>query len=241
VSPGAARFILKPQTEVYPALPENEHVTTRLAQLVGIDVGRFGLVSLRDGSLAFIVRRFDRLDNGKKLRQEDFCQLSELSPKEKYDFSAERCVKLLRRFATEPLIEIQKLHRLLVFAWWSGNGDMHLKNLSLLVDEQGVIRLTPAYDLVCTRLVIPDDPLALPILGKEDNLDRKHWLAFAKYCQLPERAAVRILDAQTATLPEAFRLIERGFLPTEQKEDYRQLLAERTARLAAKGPETSLQ
>lgn len=240
VAAGAARFILKPQTEVYPALPENEHVTTRLAQLAGIDVGRFGLVSLRDGSLAFIVRRFDRLDNGKKLRQEDFCQLSELSPKEKYDSSAERCVKLLRRFATEPLIEIQKLYRLLVFAWWSGNGDMHLKNLSLLVDEQGVIRLTPAYDLVCTRLVIPNEPLALPILGKKDNLDRKHWLAFAKYCQLPERAAVRILDAQTATLPEALRLIERGFLPTEQKEDYRQLLAERTARLAAKGPETSL-
>lgn len=88
VATGAARFILKPQTEAYPALPENEHVTTRLAQLVGIDVRRSGLVLLKDGSLAFIVRRFDRLENGKKVRQEDFCQLAELSLKEKYDSSA---------------------------------------------------------------------------------------------------------------------------------------------------------
>lgn len=234
VAAGAGRFILKPQTEAYPALPENEHVTTRLAQLVGIDVGRFGLVSLKDGSLDFVVRRCDRLDNGKKLRQEDFCQLAELSPKEKYESSAERCVKLLRRFATEPLIEIQKLYRLLVFVWWSGNGDMHLKNFSLLVDEQGVIRLTPAYDLVCTRLVIPNDPLALSILGKKDNLDRKHWLAFAEYCQLPEKAAARVLDAQASALPESLRLIDRCILPAEQKEQYLQLLEERTAQLASK-------
>ncbi|MFO0905766.1 MAG: HipA domain-containing protein [Pirellulales bacterium] len=232
VAAGAGRFILKPQTEAYPSLPENEHVTTRLAQLVGIDVGRFGLVSLKDGSLAFIVRRFDRLENGKKLRQEDFCQLAELSPKEKYESSAERSVKLVRRFASEPLIEIQKFYRLLVFVWWSGNGDMHLKNFSLLVDEQGVIRLTPAYDLVCTRLVIPNDPLALSILGKKDNLDRKHWLAFAEYCQLPAKAAARVLDAQTAALPEASGLLERCFLPAEQKAEYRELLEERTARLA---------
>lgn len=233
VAAGAGRFILKPQTEAYPALPENEHVTTRLAQLAGIDVGRFGLVSLKDGSLAFIVRRFDRLENGKKLRQEDFCQLAELSPKEKYESSAERCIKLLRQFATEPLIEIQKFYRLLVFGWWSGNGDMHLKNFSLLVDELGVIRLTPAYDLVCTRLVIPNDPLALSILGKKDNLDRKHWLAFAGYCQLPERAAARVLDAQVAALPKALGLIERCFLPAEQQEQYRRLLEKHTAKLAA--------
>jgi serine/threonine-protein kinase HipA len=141
-------------------------------------------------------------------------------------------VKLLRRFASEPLIEIQKLYRLLVFVWWSGNGDMHLKNFSLLVDEQGVTRLTPAYDLVCTRLVIPNDPLALSILGKKDNLDRKHWLAFANYCQLPEKAAARLLEAQAAALPEAVSLLERCFLPPEQKAQYRQLLEERSAKLA---------
>lgn len=139
----------------------------------------------------------------------------------------------MRRFASEPLIEIQKLFRLLVFGWWSGNGDMHLKNFWLLVDEQGLIRLTPAYDLVCTQLVIPNDPLALPVIGKNSNLDRQDWLSFADYCQLPMKAAARVLDAQIASLHEAVRLIERSFLPAEQKDQYRHLLEKHTATLAA--------
>jgi serine/threonine-protein kinase HipA len=231
VAAEGGRYILKPQTDTYPALPENEHLTTRLAQLVDLDVGRFGLVPLKDGSLAYIVKRFDRLPNGHKVRQEDFCQLAELSPKEKYDSSAERCVKLLQKYASEPLVEILKLYRLLVCAWWSGNGDMHLKNFSLLTDEQGVTRLTPAYDQICTRLVIPDDPLALPVCGKKDNLKRDMWLKFAEYCQLSERAAARVLNHQAAALTPALDLINRSFLPAEMKAVYRELIESRTAQI----------
>jgi serine/threonine-protein kinase HipA len=231
VAAEGGRYILKPQTETYPGLPENEHLTTRLAQLVEIEVAPFGLVSLKGDSLAYIVRRFDRLEDGHKLCQEDFCQLAELSPKEKYDGSAELCVRLLRKYASEPLIEILKLYRLLVFAWWSGNGDMHLKNFSLLTDEQGVTRLTPAYDLVCTRLVIPNDPLALPISGKKDNLDRDDWLNFARYCQLPEKTALRVLETQVSATESATTMIDRSFLLGDQKKAYKELTAERRAKL----------
>jgi serine/threonine-protein kinase HipA len=199
-----------------------------LAELVEVAVGQYGLIPLKDGSLAYIVRRFDRLADGRKVRQEDFCQLSELSPKDKYDSSAERCAKLLHKYATEPLIEILKFYRLLVFTWWSGNGDMHLKNFSLLVDENGFVRLTPAYDLLCTRLVITDDQLALPVCGKKDNLRRNLWLEFAKYCQLSERSAARVLRQQADALPEALDLINRSFLPDEMKTSYRQLVEERS-------------
>jgi serine/threonine-protein kinase HipA len=231
VAAEGGRYILKPQTETYPAVPQNEHVTTRIAQLAGIEVGAFGMVSLKDASLAYIVRRFDRLDDGRKLRQEDFCQLAEKPPKEKYDGSAELCVKLVQKYASEPLIEILKLFRLLVFAWWTGNGDMHLKNFSLLADEKGLIKLTPAYDLLCTRLVIPDDQLSLSVQGKKDKLNRKVWLEFAKYCRLSQRAASRVLDRQTASLDKANVLIEHSFLPDDQKKDYIDLLSSRTASL----------
>lgn len=231
VAAEGGRYILKPQTESYPSLPENEHLTTRLAQLVEIEVAPFGLVSLKDGSLAYIVRRFDRLDDGHKLRQEDFCQLAELSPKEKYDGSGELCVRLLRKYASEPLIEILKLYRQLVFEWWSGNGDTHLKNFSLLADEQSVMRLTPAYDLVCTRLVIENDPLALPISGKKDNLDRSDWLRFAEYCKLPPKTAQRVLDTQRSVADSAAALIDRSFLSAEQKLAYRELTTERAVQL----------
>lgn len=225
-------YILKPQTEAYPNLPENEHVTTRLAKLVDIEVGKYGLIALNDGSLAYVVRRFDRTAEGRKLRQEDFCQLAEKSPKEKYEGSAELCVKLLRKYASEPPIEILKMFRLLVFSWWSGNGDMHLKNFSLQAGLDGLQRLTPAYDLVSTRLVIADDQLALPVSGKKDNFDRADWLRFAEYCQLPTKTAERVLDTQKAALSTALTLLERSFLPTTMKQVYTELVKERTTALA---------
>jgi serine/threonine-protein kinase HipA len=226
------RYVLKPQTGTHPSVPENEHVTTRLAGLVEIETAPNGLIPLKDGSLAFIVRRFDRLPDGHKLRQEDFCQLAELSPAEKYEGgSAELCVKMLRKYASEPPIEILKLFQLLVFSWWSGNGDMHLKNFSLLTDQDGIIGLTPAYDLVNTRLVLPDDQFAIPLQGKRDTFGRGVWKRFAEYCKLPDKVALGVLDNQAAVLPDAIRLIERSFLPDEQKEAYKRLIEERTASL----------
>ncbi|MBX9653884.1 HipA domain-containing protein [bacterium] len=223
------RYILKPQTETYPFLPENEHLTTQLAKLVGIEVAPSGLVSLKDGSLAYVVRRFDRLPDGRKLRQEDFCQIAEKSPKEKYDGSAELCVRLIRKYATEPLVEIFKLYRLMLFIWWSGNGDMHLKNFSLLTSEDGVIQLTPAYDLVCTRLVIPDDQLALPIAGKRDRLDRADWLEFARYCNLPEKPVMRVVSELVGSQTKATELIDRSFVSSDKRKEFVNLIVERTA------------
>lgn len=231
VAAEGGRYILKPQTDTYPAVPENEHITTRLAKLADIEVSPNGIVPLKDGSLAYIVKRFDRLPDGHKLRQEDFCQLAEQSPKEKYKGSGELCVKLLRKYATEPPVEILKLYRLLVFVWWSGNGDMHLKNFSLMAGQDGIVRFTPAYDLVCTRLVLPKDKLALPIGGRNDNLKRGAWRKFAEYCQLPERVVERVLDKQVSILDDALRLIDRSFLPAEQKANYKALVEERTETL----------
>jgi serine/threonine-protein kinase HipA len=223
------RYVLKPQTGTYPSLPENEHVTTQMARLVGIEVAPNGLISPKDGSFAYIVRRYDRLPDGRKLRQEDFCQLAQLLPRRKYESSAEQCVKLIRKYANEPTVEILKLYRLLLFTWWSGNGDMHLKNYSLFTGEDGITRLTPAYDLVCTRLVIPDDQLALALQGKKDNLSRGVWRRFAEYCGLPERVALRILGKQAAVLDAAITLIDRSFLPDDQKQDFKQLIVDRTS------------
>lgn len=231
VAAEGGRYILKPQVETYPALPENEHVTTRLAAVAGVEVSPSGLIALKDGSLAYIVRRFDRAPDGHKLRQEDFCQLAEKSPKEKYTGSGEICVKLLRKYADEPLVEILKLYRLLVFIWWSGNGDMHLKNFSLMAGGDNLHRFTPAYDLLCTRLVIPNDPLALPIRGRNDKLERSTWLKFATDCRLPEKAATRILDKQIAILDRSKHTIDRSFLPDDQKQTYLRLIEERTGAL----------
>ncbi|MBI4606500.1 MAG: HipA domain-containing protein [Planctomycetes bacterium] len=229
---GPGRYILKPQSSAFPALPENEHVTMRLAALAGIEAPPSGLVRLPDGTLAYIVLRFDRLAAGGKLRQEDFCQLAEKPPKEKYDGSAELCARIVRRHATEPLVELVKLFRLLVFAWWSGNGDMHLKNFSLLAGADGIHRLSPAYDQLSTRLVIPDDDLALPVCGKKAGLSRHTWLELARYCRIPETVAGRVIGRLVEGTEEAGELISRSLLSPAMKVAYRSLLEERSRGLA---------
>jgi len=230
-----SRYILKPQTGVYPSLPENEQLTTRLAELTGIETAPSGLLELTDGTLAFLTRRFDRLPDGRKLRQEDFCQLAQQAPKDKYSGSAERCVRIIQQYASEPLIELMKLYRLLLFSWWSGNGDMHLKNFSLLSGEDDITRLTPAYDLVSTHLVIPGDPLALPVGGKKANLVRSDWLGLADYCDLPRTIAERMLGEQADATGQAVIQVERSFLPPDQKDAYLALIRERTRQLRGAG------
>lgn len=222
------RYILKPQTETYPSLPENEHATMRLAGIVGIEVPPCGLFQLKDGSMAYLVLRFDRMATGKKLRQEDFCQLAEKSPKEKYDGSSELCARLLERYADEPGIETWKFYRLTLFNWWVGNGDAHLKNFSLLAGTDGLQRLAPAYDLVATRLVIPDDQLALSIVGKRDGLTRANWIAFAEYCKIPQRSAERVISAFATAAEEASSIIARSALPEAMKAHYQELIRTRT-------------
>jgi serine/threonine-protein kinase HipA len=233
VAASAGRYILKPEPAVYSDLPQNEHASMRLASAVGIDTPPFGLIRLKDGSQSYIIKRFDRLDEGVKLHVEDFCQLAEKPLREKYDGSAELCVRILRKYATEPLVEISKLYRLLLFGWWIANGDMHLKNFSLLTSPDATRKLSPAYDLACSRLAIPDDDsLALPMGGKKKNLTRHSWLTFADYCRIPKRAAESLIAAQVDALDASIRLIHQSFLPEKKKSEYEQIIRENSAILA---------
>lgn len=231
VTATGGRYILKPETTRFSSVPQNELLTMRLAQLVSIEVPPCGLIRLKDGTTSYIIKRFDRPEEGGKLKIEDFCQLALKRLRDKYDGSAEECVRILRKYASEPLIEIQKLYRLMLFVWWTDNGDMHLKNFSLITLRDGIRRLSPAYDLVCTKLVIPDDRLALPIGGKTRNLKQRNWLDFAKYCELPERAAMRMIAQQTEVLKPALELIAASFLPDEMKDQYVTLLRQNTSAL----------
>ena len=227
-------YILKPPTDTYPSLPENEHIAMLLARLSKVNVGEFGLIRIEDG-LAFLTKRFDRTDDGRKLHQEDFCQLDSLSPSEKYNGSGELCARIIKRFASEPGIELLKLFKQLVFSWWIGNGDIHLKNLSITVDHEGIVKLTPAYDLVSTHLVMVGDPLALPIGGRNRKLQRSTWMKFAMYCGIGDKAASRVLDRQASVLSKAHQLIDNCFLPTPMKEELKNLTTERTESIVIVG------
>ncbi len=232
VALGRSQYILKPQSATYPELPQNELLTMRIAELAKVQIPACGMVRLADSSLAYLVRRFDRPADGTKLRQEDFCQLALQPAKQKYDGSAELCARLVKQYATEPVIEALRLFRLVLAAWWTGNGDMHLKSFSIVTDASGISRLSPAYDLVCTRLVIEDDDLALSVGGKKSKLTRRDWVAFGEYCGLRPPVIERVFGDVAAALPGAAALVDGAPFADNAKTAYRGLLAERAASLA---------
>ena len=222
------RYILKPQSREFPELPENEHVTMLIARHAEIETPEFGLVALKDQRLSYIVRRFDRTDEGRRLAQEDFCQLAEKMPAEKYAGSAELLARLVQRHSAEPGVDLARLYRQVLLGWWTGNGDMHLKNLSMLTREFKAPRLSPIYDFVSTEIVIPGDSLALPVCGRRSNLKRGDWQMFGQYCGLSNRLVDQEWTRLVELLPTALELLERSFLSADMRAKYAEGLAART-------------
>lgn len=225
-----SRYILKPQLETYSHVPENEHVSMCIAALVGVEVPRLGLFHLADGSVAYVIKRYDRTAKG-KLQQEDFCQLSGRKAHERGHGTAEECAAIVARCAGEPAVELRRLFRLLLVAYWIGNGDLHLKNLSMLRGADGVYRLAPAYDLVCTR-IYGDKTMSLPLGIKNKDLRRREWLDFAEqHARMTRAEADAIIAEMLGQTSAALELLERSLLPESLRKNYARLLKKRSRAL----------
>lgn len=224
------RYILKPQHPAYPELPENEDLTMRLAALVGLEVPLHGLLHCVDGSFTYFIRRFDRVGRSGRHHVEDFAQLSGRVRDTKYDSSMEQIASLMDRHCTFPAVEKARLLRLSLFCFLTGNEDMHLKNFSLMHID-GLTRLSPAYDLLNTTLVLPADAeeLALPLKGKRRRLNRFDWVDYWGQERLGFSSAVvdRELSSLKAALPRMISLIGRSFLSPASQEGYLDILSRR--------------
>ncbi len=231
----SAPFVLYPQSTSYPELPENESLTMALAELAGVEVQPHGLVALRNGSLALLVRRLDRIEGGCALHAGGFRELAEGSAGRPgvrtRAGSAESAADVVRRSTSEPLVALFKLFRLLVSAWWTGNGDVDLGALAIVTGPDDVRRLAPPARLASTRLLIPDDRLALSIAGKTEQLDRSDWVRFGASCGLRPRIVDRVLDAIVRSFDEALGLVSRAFISDNLKIAYAEMLGRHTARL----------
>ena len=223
------RFILKPQTERYPHLPELEDVSMHLAEIAKIETVPHGLIRFCDGELCYITRRIDRTEQGEKLPMEDMCQLSERLTEYKYKGSHEQVAKLISRYSSVPKLDLVKYWEQVLFSWLIGNADMHLKNYSLYAPMGNEYRLTPAYDLLSTTLVIPKDTeeLALTLCGKHRKLTRQHILEAMTASGLDEKVCDNIFARFQRIRPEWEACIRQSFLPKEMQEQYIQLIKNR--------------
>lgn len=228
------RYILKPQVVEYPEVPENEDLTMRMAAKAGIETPFHGLIYGIDGALTYFIRRFDRKGRKERIHVEDFAQLSGKSRETKYRSSMEQVVQVIDDFCTFPAIERLKLFRLVLFCFFTGNEDMHLKNFSV-IRGRDIITLSPAYDLLNTSIVLPraEEELALPLNGKKNRLSRNDLLAYfgEERLQLPARLIDKTLEELHETRDAWERLIADSFLSDNAKERYQDMLNARLARI----------
>jgi len=213
-------YILKPQTELYPNLPEIEDLTMHLAEISKIKTVPHALIKLKSGQLTYITKRVDRI-NGKKLHMEDMCQLTERLTEYKYKGSHEQIAKVIKKHTANPGLNMTNYYELVLFCFLTGNNDMHLKNFSLIKNNLEY-DLCPAYDLVASELAAEgdDEDLALNLNGKKKNIKRNDFEIAMDGAGLDEKVVANIFKKYRMLVPKWNKFILESFLPKKIKEDY---------------------
>jgi len=213
-------------------MPANEHLTMQIAQQVfGIETAANALIFFGNSDPAYITKRFDVLPGGLKLAQEDFASLAGKSPQThgtdyKYLGSYWDLFELMRENLPSYKVESLKLFKLLIFNYLFSNGDAHLKNFSIIETPQGDFKLSPAYDLLNSRIHIDDKDFALnegllpPRMG-QGNVSKQFRL-LADYAGIPEKQTNGIMSLMLSKTEDIKSLIDASFLKDRIKRSYLQ-------------------
>lgn len=226
-------YILKPPSALYPELPEVEDLTMHLAQSASIKTVPHSLIRLPMGNLAYITKRIDRSAKG-KLAMEDMCQLTERLTEDKYRGSYEQIGKTIQKYSATPGLDLVNFFELVLFSFLTGNADMHLKNFSLLEQPGLGMTLSPAYDLVNTALVNPEDEeeMALTLNGRKNRIKKSDFETAMRSLQMEARQQENIFRKLFRAIPSWFGIIDRSFLTAESKERYKTIIRQRMERLS---------
>lgn len=219
-------YILKPQTVTFSHIPENEQCCMDIAQELDIEVPLHCVIPLKDKSLAYVVKRFDR-EKGNKVHQEDFAQILEAN--DKYRGSVEQIGSKLKEISAAPGYDAQLLFERVMLNFVLANGDAHLKNYSILYKEDG-IRLTPAYDIVCSRLAIPDEQeeSAININGKKNRLSREDFDKLADCLNVPLKVRYEKVEGKLDVMK---KLIKASRFSKEDQNKFLGIIKKRLRRL----------
>lgn len=233
-------YILKPiprDLKKVDQVPANEHLTMQIAkQVYGIHVAENAMIFFKDASPAYITKRFDVKPDGAKLGKEDFATLAGKTKDNagadfKYEYSYEELGLLFQRYVAAWKIEIEKYFALVVFNYAFSNGDAHLKNFSLLENKSGDYLMSPAYDLVNTRLHVDDTDFALskklfaddfqsPAWKKNGHASAADFLELGRRIGMQESRCTKLLAPFLDRQPVVEVLVNRSFLDVPSKKAY---------------------
>ena len=239
-------YLLKPVPlieygELIGDVATNEHFTMQLAsQVFRLETAVNGLIAFSDGELAYMTKRFDRVD-GLKIRQEDFASLAQRSEQShgknyKYDYSYEAIGALIKQYLPAYRVEMVAYFKLVLFNYLVGNGDAHLKNFSVYQRETGDYGLTPAYDLLSSSIHLPHESrTALELFEEYESRSFEangfyaydDFVAFGERLGLATKMVDKILREFVGYQPKVLALLEEAFLSPIAKERYASLFLDR--------------
>lgn len=222
-------------------MPANEHLTMQIArQVFGIDTAENAMIFFKDGAPAYITKRFDVRSNGEKWAQEDFASLAGLTPQthgENYKYTGNYLdlFKLLKKYVPAYQVEAPKLFRLILFNYLMSNGDAHYKNFSLIETTFGDFKLSPAYDLLNSRIHIADRDFALEqgLLPPQEVQGKimDQFIKMGQISEIPEKQINKIITDLTGNADEVKELIQHSYLLDRFKRNYEQAYLTRLAKL----------
>ncbi|MBA3705733.1 MAG: HipA domain-containing protein [Bacteroidetes bacterium] len=216
-------------------VPANEHLTMQIArQVYGINTAENSLVFFKDGTPAYITKRFDIKPNG-KWGKEDFATLAgktkTMSENYKYEFSYEELGLLIQKNVPAWIVEIEKYFSLVLFNFLFSNGDAHLKNFSLLETSKGDYTLSPAYDLINSRMHVDDSDFAFDKglfadsfrsekYKKNNHPCKEDFAEFGKRIGMQENRMERIIQVYIEKQKMVETLVNHSFLDDGSKRGY---------------------
>ncbi len=224
IKPMLSKFNLQDQS------PANEHISMQIAkQLFGIKIAECAFMNFANGKPAYLTKRFDYDKNGEKLNQEDFASV--LKAADKYKSKSYQDVGEW----LSPLNRIDFL-RILIFNFLTGNGDVHLKNISLLETTDGDMMLSPSYDLMNTKIHLPDNLLALNLfeefeqtslpLGDKYSYKCEDFIEFGERLKIKETNIKKIINSFNKKEGEILAMVDKSFLSIEAKKLYKKNVVE---------------
>jgi serine/threonine-protein kinase HipA len=213
-------------------MPANEHLTMQIArQVYGIETAENALIFFKDGSAAYITKRFDVNEDGTKLAQDDFASLAGRTPQthgEHYKYLGNylELFELMQLYLPAYKLEAPKLLKILIFNYLFSNGDAHFKNFSLLETPMGDFRLSPAYDLLNSRIHIEDREFALDDGLLPRNLGQgkmsKQFATLAEQAGISGKNFNDIMALMVSQSDKIQKLITASFLNDSTKRNYLQ-------------------
>ena len=233
-------YILKPiprDLKKVDQIPANEHLTMQIArQVYGINTAENAMIFFQNGSPAYITKRFDVKADGNKWGIEDFATLAgktsdNAGPNFKYEFSYEEAGLLIQKYVSAWRVEIERFFSLVLFNFLYSNGDAHLKNFSLLESSNGDYLLSPAYDLINTKIHVDDSDFALAKgLFADDYKSEAYKISrhpnktdfeeFGRRIGVSESRIGKLMAPYLEKQPFMEELISRSFLTEANKRGY---------------------